>query len=155
MNLGKSQPSCFDNYSKGEKVVIFSASLKVTKSIISNTKFSLQTIQLIKSCISLNEKKYRWKQNGDIIGNSLTNGFTIGIICVRKSLKVFFWMFATFSGRYLFKIPFLAGILIFSTLHLGLTSMRATASYLYERLVAAACYSIVYQPFRVQGALTK
>ena len=47
-------------------------------------------------------------------------------------------MFATFSGRYLFKIPFLAGILIFSTLHLGLTSMRVTAYYLYERLVVVA-----------------
>ena len=35
-------------------------------------------------------------------------------------------------------LPFLAGILVFSTLHLGLTSMRATASYLYEGLAAAA-----------------
>ena len=35
-------------------------------------------------------------------------------------------------------LPFLAGILVFSTLDLGLTSMRATAFYSYEGLVAAA-----------------
>ena len=34
-------------------------------------------------------------------------------------------------------LPFLAGILIFLTLHLGLTLMKATASYSYEGLVAA------------------
>ena len=34
-------------------------------------------------------------------------------------------------------LPFLGGILVFLTLHLGLTSMRATASYSYEVLVAA------------------
>ena len=35
-------------------------------------------------------------------------------------------------------LPFLAGILAFSTLHLDLTSVRATASYSYEGLVAMA-----------------
>ena len=35
-------------------------------------------------------------------------------------------------------LPFLAGFLLFSTHHLGLTSKRATASYSYEGLVAAA-----------------
>ena len=39
---------------------------------------------------------------------------------------------------FLCHFPFLAGILIFLTLHLGLTSMRATAYYSYEGLVAAA-----------------
>ena len=37
-----------------------------------------------------------------------------------------------------YHLPFLVGILAFLTLHLGLTSMRATASYSYEGLVAAA-----------------
>ena len=35
-------------------------------------------------------------------------------------------------------LPFLTGILTFSTLHLDLTLVRVTASYLYEGLVAAA-----------------
>ena len=35
-------------------------------------------------------------------------------------------------------LPFLADILIFLTLHLVLTSIRATSSYLYEELVATA-----------------
>ena len=34
-------------------------------------------------------------------------------------------------------LPFFAGILFFLTHHLGLTLMRATASYLYEGLVAS------------------
>ena len=37
-----------------------------------------------------------------------------------------------------YHLPFLVGILAFLTLHLGLTSMRATASYSYEGLVVAA-----------------
>ena len=40
--------------------------------------------------------------------------------------------------QFLCYLPFLAGILVFMTLHVGLTTMRATASYLYEGLVAAA-----------------
>ena len=35
-------------------------------------------------------------------------------------------------------LPFLVGILIFLTLHLGLTLMRVTAFYLYEGLLAMA-----------------
>ena len=38
-------------------------------------------------------------------------------------------------------LPYLVGILDFSTLHLGLTSMRATASYSYEGLLALAIWT--------------
>ena len=38
-------------------------------------------------------------------------------------------------------LPFLAGIITFSTLRLDLTSARVTASYSYEGLVAVAIYS--------------
>ena len=37
-------------------------------------------------------------------------------------------------------LPFLGGILVFLTLHLGLTSMRATASYSYQGLVGVPLY---------------
>ena len=58
--------------------------------------------------------------------------------------KLLIWTWATCATWLapVFKchLPFLAGILIFLTLHLGLTS-RVTATYLYEGLVAAAIWT--------------
>ena len=45
-------------------------------------------------------------------------------------------------------IPFLAGLLVFLILHLGLTSMRVTAYYSYEELVAAAIWTLCYGPWQ-------
>ena len=38
-------------------------------------------------------------------------------------------------------LPFLAGIVVVSTHNLGLTSMRATASYSYDKLVVAVMFA--------------
>ena len=54
---------------------------------------------------------------------------------------------------FFFHLPFLVGILIFWTHHLGLTSKRATASYLYEGLVAAAITTLLIESNFLQALL--
>ena len=54
---------------------------------------------------------------------------------------------------FFFHLLFLVGILIFWTHHLGLTSKRATASYLYEGLVAAAITTLLIESNFLQALL--
>ena len=61
-------------------------------------------------------------------------------VCVRVRVRV---CVCVCQDPFFCHLPFLAGILFFLTLHLGLTSMRATASRSYEGLVAAAKIGII------------
>ena len=75
-------------------------------------------------------KKFKWKSF---------------VICNQKNPKQACSKKTIYRGHiFLCHLPFLAGILIFSTHHLGLTLLRASASYSYESHVATAYSSTIY-----------
>ena len=59
-----------------------------------------------------------------------------------------YYTFESYCNFVFCHFPFRVGILFFSTHHLGLTLMRATAFYPYEGLVAATIWTLRCRPWR-------